>query len=80
MYRVSKNAFEHMSNHKFIHVTTIKHTEFLKYEKPVPKYQLVDIVVCCNLSVGVALNVRFTTSGMCAKNTIYMWREQAIIE
>ena len=32
-------------------------------------------------SVGVALNVRFTTNGMCAKNyTIYIWREQAIIE
>jgi len=28
-----------------------------------------------------ALNVRFTTNGMCAKNnTIYMWREQAIIK
>jgi len=36
---------------------------------------------CCNLSAGVALNVRFTTNGMCAKNnTIYTWREQAIIE
>ena len=36
---------------------------------------------CCNLSVGVALNVWFTTNGMCAKNnTIYMWREQALIE
>jgi len=30
---------------------------------------------CCNLSVGVALNVRFTTNGMCANNTrIYMAR------
>ena len=28
---------------------------------------------CCNLSVGVALNTRFTTNGMCAKNnTIYI--------
>jgi len=28
---------------------------------------------CCNLSVGVALNVWFTTNGMCAKyNTTYM--------
>jgi len=36
---------------------------------------------CCNLSVGVALNVWFTTNGMCAKNNIiYTWREQAIIE
>ena len=36
---------------------------------------------CCNLSAGVALNARFTTNGMCAKNnTIYTWREQAIIE
>jgi len=36
---------------------------------------------CCNLFAGVALNVRFTTNGMWAKNnTIYMWREQAIIE
>jgi len=34
---------------------------------------------CCNLSVGVALNVRFTTNRMCMKNnTIYMWREQEI--
>jgi len=36
---------------------------------------------CCNLSVGVALNVWFTTNGMYAKNnTTYMWREQATIE
>ena len=34
----------------------------------------------CNLSAGVALNARFTTNEMCAKNTLYMWREQAIIE
>jgi len=35
---------------------------------------------CCNLSVGVALLVSFTTNGMGAKNnTTYMWREQAII-
>jgi len=36
---------------------------------------------CCNLSLGVALNVQFTTNGTCTKNnTIYMWHEQAIIE
>ena len=36
---------------------------------------------CCNLFAGVALNVRFTMKRMCANNnTIYMWREQAIIE
>ena len=36
---------------------------------------------CCNLSVGIALNVWSTTNGMCTKNnTIYMWCEQAIIE
>jgi len=36
---------------------------------------------CCNLSVGVALNVWFNTNGMWAKNnTTYMWREKAIIE
>ena len=36
---------------------------------------------CCNLSGGVALIVWFTTNRMCVKNkTIYMWREQAIIE
>ena len=37
---------------------------------------------CCNLSAGVALDVRFTTNGMCAKNNthIYIWRKQAIIE
>jgi len=36
---------------------------------------------CCNLPGGVALNVRFTTYGMRAKNnTVYTWREQAIIE
>jgi len=36
---------------------------------------------CCNFSVGVALNVQFTTNGMCAKNNthiLYMWLEQAI--
>jgi len=33
---------------------------------------------CCNLSVSVVLNVRFTTNGMCVKNNthIYMWYEQ----
>jgi len=36
---------------------------------------------CCNLSVGFALNARFTTNGMCTKNnTIYRWREQGITE
>jgi len=36
---------------------------------------------CCNLSGGVALNVWFTTNGMCAKNNnTYTWHEQAIIE
>ena len=36
---------------------------------------------CSNLSVGVALNERFTMNGMCAKNnTMYMWHKQAIIE
>ena len=36
---------------------------------------------CCNLSAGVALNLWFTTNGMCVKiSTTYMWREQAIIE
>jgi len=34
---------------------------------------------CCNLSVCVALIVSFTTNGVCAKNTTYMWREQAIV-
>jgi len=28
---------------------------------------------CCNLSVGVALNVWFTTNGMCAKNNIHTY-------
>jgi len=28
---------------------------------------------CCNLSVGVALNVWFTTNGMCAKNNIHIY-------
>jgi len=36
---------------------------------------------CCNLSGGVVLNVWFTTNGICVKkNTIYMWRKQAIIK
>jgi len=36
---------------------------------------------CCKLSFGVALNVWFTTNGMCAKNTtIYMLCEQAVRE
>jgi len=32
---------------------------------------------CCNLSAGVALNARFTTNGMCAKNNtrIYVARK-----
>jgi len=35
---------------------------------------------CCNLSGGVALNVWFTTNGMCAKNNnIHMCREQVMI-
>jgi len=28
---------------------------------------------CCNLSGGVALNVRFTTNGMCAKNNTHIY-------
>ena len=28
---------------------------------------------CCNLSVGVTLNVRFTTNGMCAKNNTHIY-------
>jgi len=28
---------------------------------------------CCNLSIGVALNLRFTTNGMCAKNNIAIY-------
>ena len=28
---------------------------------------------CCNFSVGVALNVRFTKNGMCAKNNTHMY-------
>jgi len=36
---------------------------------------------CCNLSGGVAWNVWFTMNKMCVKkNTIHMWREQAILE
>ena len=36
---------------------------------------------CCNLSGGIALNVWFTTNGICVKNNnIYTWHEQAIIE
>jgi len=27
----------------------------------------------CNLSVGVALNVRFTTNGMCVKNNTHIY-------
>ena len=39
------------------------------------------VCYCCNFSTGVALNVQSTMNGMCTKNnTIYMWREQAIIE
>ena len=38
-------------------------------------------VYCCNLSGGIALNVWFTTNGMCAKNNnMYTWHERAIIE
>ena len=36
---------------------------------------------CCNLTGGVALNVLFTTNGMCVtNNAIYMWCKQAITE
>jgi len=28
---------------------------------------------CCNLSVGVALNMWFTTNGMCAKNNTHIY-------
>jgi len=31
------------------------------------------IAYCCNLSVGVAFNVRFTTNGMCAKNNTHIY-------
>ena len=42
-----------------------------------------NIRICCNHSAGVALNARFTTNGMCVKNSTHIyctWREQAIIE
>jgi len=40
-----------------------------------------DSVATSPLSGGFALNVWFTTNGMCVKNnTVYMWREQAMIE
>ena len=38
---------------------------------------------CCNLSIGFALNVQFTTNGMCVKNNTHiqhMWHKQAIKE
>ena len=31
---------------------------------------------CCNLSAGVAFNVRFTTNGMCAKNNTHIFMAQ----
>jgi len=31
------------------------------------------ILYCCNLSVGVALNVRFTTNRMCVKNNTHIY-------
>jgi len=31
---------------------------------------------CCNISVGIALNVRFATNGMCAKNNIQIYVAQ----
>ena len=44
-----------------------------------PKYS--SMLYCCNLSAGVALNARFTTNWLCAKNNyIYTWQEQSIIE
>jgi len=50
-----------------------------------PVYEIVGCILvyryCCNFSAGVALNARFITNGMCAKNnTVYMWRKQGIIE
>jgi len=42
---------------------------------------LLPVKNCCNLSVGVALNLRFTTNEMYAKNSTRIWmREQATIE
>jgi len=35
---------------------------------------------CCNLLVGVVLNVWFTMNKMCMKNHTLMWRKQAMIE
>jgi len=28
---------------------------------------------CCNLSIGIALNVRFTTNGMCVENNTHIY-------
>jgi len=56
-----------------LHRKDVRSSNALKYHS---------LCCCCNLSVDVALNLWFTTNGMCAKNKIhiYMWHEQAKIE
>jgi len=45
------------------------------------EFKFLFLFCCCNLSVGIALNKRFTTNGMCVKITpIHIWRKQAIIQ
>ena len=43
--------------------------EITKYQ---PKIQKLSACICCNQSVGVALNVWFTTNGMFAKNNTHI--------
>jgi len=52
-----------------------------KTEHQVRKRYVKGLILLLPLRRRVALNVWFTTNGMCAKkNTAYRWREQAIIE
>jgi len=44
-------------------------------------YKTIVLWYCCNLSVDVVVNVRFTTNEMCAKNNTHIYMgEQTIIE
>jgi len=70
-----------MLQHVAVNVDEMNSTMNAKRSVAVSNSALVKVTRYCNLSAGVTLNARFITNGMCAKNnTIYVWREQAIIE
>jgi len=59
-YKIEKSIFEIPRKPSSVLHCALKSSSFVLF-------------ICCNLSVGVSLNVRFTTNGMCAKNNTHIY-------